>query len=128
MRVLIACEFSGIVREAFRNRGHDAWSCDLLPAEDGSRHHIQADINWVLHISGWCVGLCFHGGTGIIGYRHGARTNAGRDPAYGNHEAATVLYALTLAICHGKEATSRLADVTINSMSKTLKTSSPEWN
>ena len=31
MKVLVACEFSGIVREAFRKRGHDAWSCDLLP-------------------------------------------------------------------------------------------------
>lgn len=43
MKVLIACEFSGIVREAFRKRGHDAWSCDLLPAEDGSRYHYQTD-------------------------------------------------------------------------------------
>lgn len=38
MKVLIACEFSGVVREAFRKRGHDAWSCDLLPAEDGGHH------------------------------------------------------------------------------------------
>ncbi len=43
MRVLVACEFSGIVREAFRARGHDAWSCDLLPAEDGSIFHLQMD-------------------------------------------------------------------------------------
>lgn len=41
MKVLIACEFSGVVREAFRKRGHDAWSCDLLPAEDGSPYHYQ---------------------------------------------------------------------------------------
>jgi hypothetical protein len=41
MNVLIACEFSGVVRRAFRERGHDAWSCDLLPAEDGDEHHIQ---------------------------------------------------------------------------------------
>lgn len=34
MRVLVACEFSGVVRDAFRARGHDAWSCDILPAED----------------------------------------------------------------------------------------------
>lgn len=33
MRVLVACEFSGIVRDAFAARGHDAWSCDLLPTE-----------------------------------------------------------------------------------------------
>ena len=43
MRVLVACEFSGVVRRAFRERGHDAWSCDLLPAEDGSEFHIQKD-------------------------------------------------------------------------------------
>lgn len=49
MRVLIACEFSGTMRRAFRALGHDAWSCDLLPAEDGSPHHIQAE---VLHILG----------------------------------------------------------------------------
>ena len=47
MRVLIACEFSGIVRDAFRARGHDAWSCDLLPSERGPANHIQGDVkNW----------------------------------------------------------------------------------
>jgi hypothetical protein len=43
MKILIACESSGTVREALRNLGHDAWSCDLLPADDGSPHHIQGD-------------------------------------------------------------------------------------
>lgn len=38
MRVLIACEFSGIVRDAFLARGHDAWSCDLLPTEKEGPH------------------------------------------------------------------------------------------
>ena len=38
MRVLIACEFSGIVRDAFIRRGHDAWSCDLLPTESIGPH------------------------------------------------------------------------------------------
>jgi hypothetical protein len=42
-RVLVACEFSGVVRRAFRAMGHDAWSCDLLPAEDGDSHHIRGD-------------------------------------------------------------------------------------
>jgi site-specific DNA-cytosine methylase len=42
MRVLIACEFSGIVREAFKARGHDAWSCDLLPTEIPGKH-IEGD-------------------------------------------------------------------------------------
>lgn len=44
MRVLIACEFSGVVRRAFRERGHDAWSCDLLPAEDGAYYHYEQDV------------------------------------------------------------------------------------
>lgn len=43
MRVLVACEYSGRVREAFRRLGHEAWSCDLLPAEDGSFFHYQGD-------------------------------------------------------------------------------------
>lgn len=43
MRVLIACEFSGIVRDAFIRRGHDAWSCDLLPTEKPGPH-IQDDV------------------------------------------------------------------------------------
>lgn len=53
MRVLVACEFSGTVREAFRLRGHDAWSCDLLPAADGSPHHFQRDVFWILDIEEW---------------------------------------------------------------------------
>lgn len=43
MRVLIACEFSGTVRDAFAARGHDAWSCDLLPCERGGKH-IKGDV------------------------------------------------------------------------------------
>lgn len=38
MRVLVACEFSGVVRDAFRKKGHDAWSCDLLPSETPGPH------------------------------------------------------------------------------------------
>jgi len=43
MKVLIVCEFSGIVREAFKAKGHDAWSCDLLPSEIPGQH-IQDDV------------------------------------------------------------------------------------
>lgn len=50
MNVLIGCEFSGVVREAFRRRGHNAWSCDLLPAADGSPYHIQDDV--LRHLGG----------------------------------------------------------------------------
>ncbi len=51
MKVLIACEFSGIVRDAFAARGHDAWSCDLLPTERPGEH-IQGDVLAVLR-QGW---------------------------------------------------------------------------
>lgn len=53
MKVLICCEFSGVVREAFRKRGYDAWSCDLLPAEDGSPYHIQEDAREVIYWGTW---------------------------------------------------------------------------
>jgi len=44
VKVLVACEFSGVVRRAFRALGHDAWSYDLLPGEDASPFHIQMDV------------------------------------------------------------------------------------
>ena len=56
MRVLIGCEFSGIVCEAFRKKGHDAWSCDLLNTEGNPNYHIKDDVlnhldkNWDLGI------------------------------------------------------------------------------
>jgi len=50
MKVLVACEFSGTVRDAFRSRGHDAWSCDLL--DSNSEYHIQRDVSLVLS-DGW---------------------------------------------------------------------------
>jgi hypothetical protein len=59
MRVLIGCETSGVVRRAFAARGHDAWSCDLLPAEDGSNRHIIADVRDLLH-DGWDLLAVFH--------------------------------------------------------------------
>lgn len=48
MRVLVACEFSGIVREAFKAKGHDAWSCDLLPTEIPGQHY-QGDVFEFIH-------------------------------------------------------------------------------
>jgi len=59
MRVLIACEFSGTVRRAFTARGHDAWSCDLLPAEDGSNRHIVGDARDLLD-DGWDLLMVAH--------------------------------------------------------------------
>jgi hypothetical protein len=69
MRVLIGCETSGKMRRAFDALGHDAWSCDLLPADDGSNRHIVGDIRDLLN-DGWdllavmhppCTRLCNSG-------------------------------------------------------------------
>jgi hypothetical protein len=77
MRVLIACEYSGRVREAFRRRGHDAWSCDLLEAEDGSRFHFQGDVLQILR-DGWELLIghppCTH--LAVSGARHFAAKQA----------------------------------------------------
>ena len=59
LRVLVACEYSGVVRRAFLARGCDAWSCDLLPAEDGSNRHIRGDARELLH-DGWDLLLVAH--------------------------------------------------------------------
>ncbi len=48
MKVLVACEFSGIVRDAFASRGHDAWSCDLLPTERQG-NHLQCPVANLIH-------------------------------------------------------------------------------
>ena len=51
MKILVACEFSGVVRDAFRARGHDAWSCDLLESETAGPHHC-GDVRDILS-DGW---------------------------------------------------------------------------
>jgi len=48
MKVLVACEYSGRVRNAFREKGHNAISCDLLPSEDSSPYHYQCDVFEIL--------------------------------------------------------------------------------
>lgn len=58
MKVLVGCEYSGMVRRAFRRLGHDAFSCDLLPSEDDSKFHIQGDIVPLLS-EGWDLAI-FH--------------------------------------------------------------------
>lgn len=56
MRVLVGCEESGVVRRAFRSRGHEAFSCDLLPARDGEEaHHIQADVMDAIRLGPWDI-------------------------------------------------------------------------
>ena len=53
MNVLVGCESSGVVREAFRALGHNAWSCDLLPADDNSKFHFQMDIFDAIQLNFW---------------------------------------------------------------------------
>lgn len=53
MRVLVACEFSGIVRDAFAARGHDAWSCDLLPSERAGQHFIGDALDCAFMAGPW---------------------------------------------------------------------------
>lgn len=85
-RVLIGCERSGVVRRAFIERGFDAWSCDLSPADDGSNRHIHGDLLSVIN-DGWdllcvmhppCTVLCNSGAKWL--YLGGKRSN-GPDPA-----------------------------------------------
>jgi hypothetical protein len=71
MRVIVKCEYSGRVREAFRKLGHDAWSCDLLPSEDNSPYHIIGDCLDLVD-EGWDLGIfhppCTH--LAVSGARH----------------------------------------------------------
>jgi len=57
MRVLVACECSGVVRRAFRDIGHDTWSCDIEPSDDDSPYHITGDVAPVL-VWNWDLAIC----------------------------------------------------------------------
>jgi hypothetical protein len=71
MRVLVACEYSGRVRDAFRRHGHDAWSCDLLECESDPRYHLQQPVESLL-ADGWDLMVahppCTH--LAVSGSRH----------------------------------------------------------
>lgn len=88
VKVLVACEFSGVVRDAFRRRGHDAWSCDLLPSEADEKWHLVGDIfdciekptfgePWDLMIAHPpCTYLC---NSGVLRLYQGGKKINGRD-------------------------------------------------
>ena len=71
MKVLVACEYSGRVRDAFRQHGHDAWSCDILECEADSRYHYQGPVENILN-DGWDLMVahppCTH--LAVSGSRH----------------------------------------------------------
>lgn len=97
-RVLIACERSGVVRRAFRRRGHDAVSCDLVRADDGSNHHIVGDVRDHL-AEGWdllavmhppCTTLCNSGVRWL--YIGGKRINGRDEGRWAELHAAAAFY------------------------------------
>ena len=59
MRILVGCEESGIVRDAFRKLGHDAWSCDILPCSGDPTYHLQMDIFEAVKLKQWDMAI-FH--------------------------------------------------------------------
>lgn len=59
MNILIGCEESGIVRDAFRKLGHDAWSCDILPCSGNPEYHLQMDVFDAIKLKQWDLAI-FH--------------------------------------------------------------------
>lgn len=84
MKILVACEFSGIVREAFARLGHNAWSCDLLETEIPSAKHHQGDALAFLYAHKWdlvvshppCTYLCNSGVRWLFGGKGKVRDEA----------------------------------------------------
>jgi hypothetical protein len=77
VKVLVGCEYSATVRDAFRANGHDAWSCDLLPTEGDPRWHIQGDVLSIIN-DGWDMMICHPPCTdlAVSGARHFAAKKA----------------------------------------------------
>lgn len=97
-RVLVACERSGIVRRAFEALGHDAWSCDLEPADDRSNRHIRGDVRDHLN-EGWdllavmhppCTVLCNSGSKHL--YIGGVKANGRYEPRWTELAKAASFY------------------------------------
>jgi hypothetical protein len=87
MRVLVACEYSATVRDAFRARGHDAWSCDILPTDGDPSWHIQGDVLLPAYNEPWDLMIahppCTH--LAVSGARHFAEKRADGRPM-GQHQ------------------------------------------
>lgn len=86
IKVLVLCEYSATVRDAFRKRGFDAWSCDLLPTEGDKRFHLMGDCQAVLRRGWWdlvimhvpctAMGVCGNRTYGIGKPKHHERIEA----------------------------------------------------
>lgn len=86
MKILIACEFSGVVRRAFAAKGHEVTSCDLLPAEDDNPNHYQGPVEdllkqqWDLMIAHPpCTHICSSGARYFAAKRADGRQQQGID-------------------------------------------------
>jgi hypothetical protein len=102
MKVLIGCEFSGAVRNAFRALGHDAWSCDTLPAEDGSPFHYQCDVREVLTAQPWDLGImhppCTYLTNSGVRWLYGGKGTE-RDPVRWSQMEGAAAFFLSLLNC-----------------------------
>ncbi|MGQ3289069.1 hypothetical protein [Sphingopyxis sp.] len=98
LRVLVACERSGVVRRAFEALGHDAWSCDIEAADDRSNRHIQGDV--LEHLNdGWdllavmhppCTVLCNSGAKHL--YNGGRKENGRNEARWAEMDKAAAFY------------------------------------
>jgi hypothetical protein len=99
MRVLIACEFSGIVRDAFAAKGHDAWSCDLLASEREGKHYVGCLEDFIGSGREWdliiahppCTYLCNSGVRWLYG-DHKVMTGAKSMERWRNMERAAAFF------------------------------------
>jgi hypothetical protein len=101
MKILIGCETSGTVRNAFLEQGHDVWSCDILPADDITNRHIQDDVLNVLKMDKWdmlmvshppCTRLCNSG----VRWLHKAPPNRTLDEMWRELEEGAELFSKLL--------------------------------
>lgn len=83
MNVLIGCECSGVVRRAFQALGHNAYSCDLKPAEDNSPFHYEGDARKALTRRKWDLGIFHHDCTYLCNSSVGCLTHVRANPSPG---------------------------------------------
>jgi hypothetical protein len=103
MKVLIGCESSGTIRKEFRDAGHDAWSCDLLPADDGEiKYHLQCDVNKAIKNFMYWDLIILHPPCTALAVSGNAWYGKGKDKYYQRIEAiewTTKLWELAKACC-----------------------------
>ena len=136
LRVLVGCETSGVVRRAFAALGHDAWSCDLLPAEDGSNRHFVGDVRDYLGM-GWdllavmhppCTRLCNSG----VRWLHTPPPGRTKEEMWDDLDAGAALFSACWnapidRICVENPVMHRYAKERIENYSPAAQTVQPWW-